>query len=460
MRRSNDRRPYAALLAIHNNKEVKWKRILRRMCNVKVLHISAPFHSPRLFQTLSRHSSALTDLNVSHSDICDEILEGLMRAPYSLKRLDVGSTLITTIPLSNFIVWRGEDLQHLGMQELMLEEAAFAHCIPSLSSLTSIDISRNDWVTDVTISAIANSSTDLQSIDMRRCPSISARSVKDIVSNCKHLDRIEMSHVAEGIDDVFDLLASKMEHKCSVINATQCSYLTDAPLLRLLDPLSPSPSFCLKELEVSGCSLLTDASLSAISNCGAHLRKLSLKSCRKMTDACLESIVSSCYNMREIDMSYCALITHASVSVMFQRCKSLVAISAHGCREIAYDQTAAYISHTKYLEKFLISNWSSAHVSSRDFKGCIYLHELCLQNLKDLTDAGVHSILSDVRSLRQVIIQECENLTSNLFIDLILPEGYQLRSLMFILCPKMKRDAPVVAQFRTTHPNVEVAPCV
>lgn len=452
------RRPLAPLL-VWDEERMDWKDLAGRMHQIKSLHLSDSFISSHFSRVISSFPPTLTELNVSDSDIDNALFPALQSAAFSLSLLDVSNTFISARPLSLYIVWRGEELQRLGMAGLKLVESEFTHCIPSLCNLTSLDISRNPWITSATTSALACAAKQLLSIDLRHCSSICGRNVQMLISMCVKLEKIQLSHIASEIDRVFDQLSDKSDPRCSQVIATQCSYLSDAALIRFLERNSHVATLRnrLEELELSGCGLLTDASLSLISTCGAQLTRLCLRGCSLLSDRSFIDIATSCRNLRAIDVSKCSSISDISMSALLSNCPHLASVVAYGCRNLSY-ASIAHISKLRFLEEFHLSEWRDLFsLSSRDFKGCSHLRQLSFQDMDTIGDASINSLLSDLRSLHSIECQRCRALTHGVFEHLRLPQNHQLRAVAFLGCGALSAGGGSAEQtFRDSYRNIKL----
>jgi DNA repair protein RAD7 len=111
-----------------------------------------------------------------------------------------------------------------------------------------------------------------------------------------------------------------------------CTGVSDAGLLALLDGRDGCRS--LQRLSVAHCCRVTDASLVPLAERGV-LEALSINSLYKVGPATLQALARYCGDvLRELDVSFCRGVTEASVGALVDRCSKLERLSVYSCTQL------------------------------------------------------------------------------------------------------------------------------
>uniref|UniRef100_A0A3Q2UNQ9 F-box and leucine rich repeat protein 13 n=1 Tax=Fundulus heteroclitus TaxID=8078 RepID=A0A3Q2UNQ9_FUNHE len=195
--------------------------------------------------------------------------------------------------------------------------------VASLKSLKYLDISLCSRVSDAGIKCLTDgSSTDeLHHLSISRCCLVTDNSVRRIARRLRKLYHLNLSY---------------------------CERLTD-PAVELLS----GSSIC--SLDLSGCNI-QDQGLAALQR--IHLKKIVLAECVNITDTGMEMsdmavlyLTSGSQYLRELDMSGCTLLTDRSLRHLKRICPPLTSIRMTCCSSISWAaaiKLQARVSHWEY----------------------------------------------------------------------------------------------------------------
>jgi hypothetical protein len=166
----------------------------------------------------------------------------------------------------------------------VVTDERFKRFIEQFPRLTSMNLSRCDNITDVSVIEIAKGCPQLTSINLSSCGYITNTSVFEIAKGCSQLTSIDLSCCRNITDE-------------SVIEiAKGCSQLTS--------------------INLSNCDNITDASIIEIAKGCSQLTSIKLSWCRNITDASIIEIAKGCSQLTSIDLNGCYKITDTSLNVL------------------------------------------------------------------------------------------------------------------------------------------------
>ncbi|KAL5547834.1 hypothetical protein UlMin_003065 [Ulmus minor] len=171
----------------------------------------------------------------------------------------------------------------------------------------------------------------LRSLSIRNCPGFGSSSLAMVGKLCPQLQHVDLSGLY-GITDagILPLLESS-EEGLRRVNLSGCLNLTDEAVVTL----AKLHGSTLEVLNLDGCRKITDASLAAIADNCLFLSDLDLSKCT-ITDSGLS--VLSCskqINLQVLSLSGCSEVTNRSLSSLKSLGKTLVGLNLQHCNSIS-----------------------------------------------------------------------------------------------------------------------------
>jgi Leucine Rich repeat len=148
----------------------------------------------------------------------------------------------------------------------------------------------------------------------------------------------------------------------------------------------------LVELSLSGCSNLSDSSLTAIvAAIGEHLQVLRINRCRRISDAGIALLAAQCVNLQELDIGYNDTLTSEGVGLL-ENMPKLQALRATNVPNTT-DAAVARLATAGLLTVVELS-WCPllSDASAEALANCQGLQDVNLNGVKLLTDVGVGAL--------------------------------------------------------------------
>jgi len=223
-------------------------------------------------------------------------------------------------------------------------------------------------ITDNGLVSLSSYLPNLESIDLSNCRKITNLSVITLLQNCPRLSKISLSYCKNLSSELFS--NSLLWRKVKQLNLQRCTGIFDAGFALWKeqinqendDPLIPD-FFCLKKLNLSDCSFLTDAAINNIAETCLELEEISLSFCCALTEECILNLITKCKELKVLDLNYCGL-----------------AVTDDICTTIVNE---------------------GKNLTSLGFRGCI-----------QITDEGIKKLLKDKSNLKRINCSQCSNITN------------------------------------------------
>lgn len=159
--------------------------------------------------------------------------------------------------------------------------------------LHTLAVSFNELITDDVLTCVAQYLPHVQQLEFKGCSSITHKGVLTVLKQCKDLTSFTMTSCFsvgdESVPELGDDVSAIEEEikplaKLTVLDLSNC--------YQIKDPLFCISKFCpsLRELNVSSCSLLTDASVLEIARNCSKLAIINILYCFLLTDAALDHL--------------------------------------------------------------------------------------------------------------------------------------------------------------------------
>lgn len=171
----------------------------------------------------------------------------------------------------------------------------------ALSTLGSSLLSLNLWgalITDRAIERLCNSCCKIRTITIADCRALTENSMLMMISKLRSLKTLTMWG-ATGISSASIQLFLKYFPDLYSLGLNHCSQVQDHSLQGL------ATSTLLRNIELDGCHLLTDAGLVNIG--GESVQSVNLRGCTKLTGLAITELVQRCPNMAALTLCRTAL---------------------------------------------------------------------------------------------------------------------------------------------------------
>jgi len=265
------------------------------------------------------------------------------------------------------------NFQRTTLHNLLKSNERLAHL--NLTGLTA--------VTNTTCKIIAQSCTQLEMFNVSWCKHMDARGIKAVVEGCPKLKDLRAGEI-RGFDNTDVALALFKTNSLERLVLAGCEELTDSALCAMIHGTEPEidiltdrplvPPRKLRHLDLSRCTRLTNAGVSALGHLVPDLEGLQLTGITALTDAALEPILASSTRLTHLDLedltnitnsllsehlakAPCApILTHLSVSYcesigdsgmlpLLRKCRSLRSIDADNTRisDLSLAEAAAMV---------------------------------------------------------------------------------------------------------------------
>ncbi|WFD34984.1 SCF ubiquitin ligase complex subunit [Malassezia cuniculi] len=282
-------------------------------------------------------------------------------------------------------------------------------------SLVSIDLTGVTQTTDAVLEALAEYCPRLQGANLTGCRLITSRGVQTL-ARCTQLRRVKLCGCEDVDDAAFLALLNNCPHILELdlmhcpritdaavgrvwlqpnqlreLRLGHCSLLTDASFpTNTLRSVTPEPFIVndyLRVLDVTGCHLLTDASVRGLVDHAPRLRNLVLAKCSRLSDASVYAVSELGRNLQYLHLAHLSLLTDRAVIHL-----------VHHCTRIRYLDLACCVALTDASVIELAANLQK-------------LRRIGLVRVAQLTDASVYALVERQATLERIHLSYCEQLS-------------------------------------------------
>ncbi|PON89023.1 F-box domain containing protein [Trema orientale] len=225
------------------------------------------------------------------------------------------------------------------LESLQLEECnrvtqagivgALSNCSTKLKSLTLVKcMGIKDITSEVSMPSPCRS---LRSLSIRDCPGFGSVSLAMVGSLCPQLQHVDLSGLYGITDAGFVPVLESCEEGLVSVNLSGCLNLTNEVVVAL----AKFHGGTLESLNLDGCRKITDASLAAIADDCLLLSDLDLSKCA-ISDSGIS--VLSCakqINLQVLSLSGCSEVTNKSLSCLKKLGETLVGLNLQHCNSIS-----------------------------------------------------------------------------------------------------------------------------
>jgi F-box/leucine-rich repeat protein 2/20 len=259
-------------------------------------------------------------------------------------------------------------------------------------SLKHINISDAPRITDVALKELSRVDS-LESLVMRGCKLITDGGVIALTKNCYLLRHLDVSWCRSVTDESLRALANHCPH-LETLHFNSCQRITDAGL-RILGKLKR-----LKSLHVALCQQLTDGGVSDfVEATSEHLTDLNLEGCTLLSDAAVRAMTTNCVQLRSLNLSRCYRISNVAMSYLAATQEEVEEGMVHG------ENTRRTLTELNCSDCSRISDVGCAALSK-----CTQLKKLVLGSCPLVTDIGLEH-LARASHLESVNFSRCHLLS-------------------------------------------------
>uniref|UniRef100_A0A6M2EQW7 F-box/LRR-repeat protein 15-like leucin rich repeat domain-containing protein n=1 Tax=Populus davidiana TaxID=266767 RepID=A0A6M2EQW7_9ROSI len=297
--------------------------VMRRCVNLNYISVDG-IGMPSIelyFQESFVFAKNLSEVNLSHSFISDELLSSIADACLPLKKLTISHCYDFTFVGVSYLLYKYQFLEYLDLEganfltdESMVDLCEFLRKLTfinlglcsKLTSLTffmlvsncsllkdvkmertnlgveeflvdyginpclmSLNLARNESLSDECIKKIAFCCPNLQELKISHCPTITEEGIREVLRSCGEIRHLEMNH-------------------CSGIKCLDIDF--ELPKLEVVQAEGP---------------VLDDEALMMIAKRCHGLLQLDLEGCLNVTIKGVNGVVQSCMKLREINLKWC-----------------------------------------------------------------------------------------------------------------------------------------------------------
>uniref|UniRef100_A0A7S0LH24 Uncharacterized protein n=1 Tax=Coccolithus braarudii TaxID=221442 RepID=A0A7S0LH24_9EUKA len=289
-----------------------------------------------LFNALQPHLHDASRLGVLHLGFCGKCLTpsnaALLERAVSLHTLHLGGCFrLSDAALASLLSLRG-------------------------GGLSSLHLSANSQCTGKAVEAIATHCPQISRLaleHLEQLPSVALLPLRKL--GC--LERLSLRGMCmlgdEVLVDILTGCAASLSHLC----LADCSLLTDASLLAV-----PRLTASVRDLDLGGVELLTDAAVKEIASGLPDLSRLSLRLCVQLSDDAVVAVAEACKgslsvlslnklpaigelaikaladhcstSLTELDLSWCRGVSDQALGHLVDRCEKLETLKLWGCTQL------------------------------------------------------------------------------------------------------------------------------
>ncbi|KAM6097267.1 LOW QUALITY PROTEIN: F-box and leucine-rich repeat protein 13 [Chlamydotis macqueenii] len=252
---------------------------------------------------------------------------------------------------------------------------------------------------------IANGCSGIQDLLVDKMPTLTDGYIQALVEKCQHV--LTSLYISTGNNQITDLSFKLMSKCCPYIwhvHMADCQKITDADL-KMISPLKH-----ILALNVADCVSDGGVRPFAQGSSGAKLRELNLTNCILVTDASVTEIAQRCHELTYLNLCYCENVTDAGIEALGNT-PSLISIDISGT-SISDTGLRALGRHGKIKELSISRCKNSSDTEIQEFcKGTKYLAYRRVSYCPQLMDEAVKEMPFHCRRLTSVSIAGCAKVT-------------------------------------------------
>ena len=246
--------------------------------------------------------------------------------------------------------------------DLPWEDVVFVHILPHLSLRQLFQCRR--------VCKVLKEITDTYFKICRKldCSEVSCRLTGpafDLMTKAStHLQCLRLAYCKNWLDQ--DALRNilKQNPRLQELDLTGCSSLTNLTLFTLTESCRS-----LKELRLRECRWVSSDAVTQLSLCCTDLEVVDLGGCWEVVDACVASLVSCCTKLKFLSVNDCYSVSDQSISLIAKCCSGLQHLGVKSCWRVTNSSIVLVGEYCKQLK-------------SLEVKDCRDINEISLARLR------------------------------------------------------------------------------
>ena len=342
------------------------------------------------------------------------------------------------------------DLRQYGIDSGQLITNAVVQELCSVQpSLTKLDLTSCDLISDVGLWAIARHCPDLEHLILSGCHQITNVGLRSISLACANITALDFNN-CNLLDDIGLTVLATGAWKLQRLYLQHCTGLTDTGVGKVA-----KMGHHLVELDLFGCTNVGEFGDHALKEIGAfcgNLKQLNLGGCKRVEDPGLRAVALGCTNLEVLKLAGCDLVTFKSLKAICQHSRALTTLHLIGCKKLTDRDFELFGSSamTRTLTDLDLSgnakitdrgvaaiarafgttlySLSLSHAGCSDYSAhiisnmCTRIRDLDLALCQALSDETVHTLARKVSSLCTLRLDGCPRITVQALVSHIGPE--------------------------------------
>jgi len=389
------------------------------------------------YRAVARYCPNIRIVNFSHQGI-DSSLDRIVKMCPNISSIDLtGCYQIGNYCMKSIGERCSSSLGYLSLEGCsVIDDEGLCGAIEKSHHLKQLNLSGLSKVTDAGIRGFLETKVfwgyrqhagfgHLKSMQLRNCVSLTDVSLSWIASGCPNLESLDLTECINLKD--FGLRAVSTMSCLRQLNISKCTLLTDQGLLLIAGEQEKKSTKILGRLSHVNLSYLNISDRGLIpmieilgEKNGGSLRSIHLEGVEQMTDGFLRVLaLSAGHKLHHVSISNCENITAGGIGAIGQRCRYIRSFVADNCSSLGNDVLES-LSHLKHIEH--LSIFKATRISSVAAVPNWKLRHLNLNGIPALVDLDVFELVVRCQELRHLDISNCTLLTDTLLEKLLLSD--------------------------------------
>lgn len=215
--------------------------------------------------------------------------------------------------------------------------------LPKFKSITEFDANKSR-ITAVQIREIADNCPDLEVVQLANCPEVSDTGLERLLTRCKKLMSINLAGTNITDQTLANIAGCEYLLELSLID---CPNVTDRGVAAIAKQCKNLSGICM-----NGSQHLTVASISSLIEHTSEIQHIGFPAGKDITDSVLYGFIQKFERTLEsIDLTHCSLLTDASLLFLAQSCSKLELIKIQGCNKLTEKVGSALAKHCPLLKE-------------------------------------------------------------------------------------------------------------
>lgn len=305
---------------------------------------------------------------------------------------------------------------------MQLSNSAVKHLAAGLAgsnTLKRLNLAGCRRIGDEGLLAVAKSCSRLTELNVRQCDKLTDVSVRAVTHHCLELEVLNLEDVYEASHKVFvfdqegdgrGVVEKHLARKLKDVDLTGCSGLTDLALGHLCHRAKQ-----LRAITLSSCATITDLALTWMredmldkSRCGEWLEHVDVSYCPQLSPHAVCELVVQCPRLTSLNLSGCVHLSDETLVSIVDACNKLVRLEVGFCRELT-DVAVCTVAARLSLEELnlarcvKVTDESMLEVASQ----FTVLRKLNVSACKKLTAKTLEALLEGCRMLEELDVTHC-----------------------------------------------------